>query len=137
MMSIVKEPTSINQILTANKTLTKLINKTSSLQNLTQLFQNILDNDLSKHCQIAQKNKNTLTIIVNNAAWATNLRYAIPDILKLLRTQPEFKNIQDIRYRIKSHSEMPEPPPPPPKNPIAIQNARILKEFAAQQGKTK
>jgi len=135
-MTIVKEPTSIKQILTDNKILTKLIKKTSSLQNLNRLFQEILNNDLSKHCQIAQKTKNLLVIIVDNAAWATNLRYAIPDIIKTLRTQPEFKNLQNIRYHISRYS-MPPTASPQQKNSTDMQNARMLKELAEQKEKLK
>jgi len=134
-MSIVKEPASINQILTnKNSSLAKMIKKTVSLQDLNRLFQNILNNDLSKHCQIAKLSKNTLTIIVDNASWATNLRYGLPDIIKLLRTQPEFKNLKDIRYKINRHTELPTSPPSR-KNPADMQNARMLKELAAGKAK--
>ncbi|KPJ67557.1 MAG: hypothetical protein AMJ43_04735 [Coxiella sp. DG_40] len=128
-MTIVKEPTSIKQILTANKNITRLIKKSSSLQNLNRLFQEMLNDDLSKHCQIAQKTKDSLVIVVDNASWATNLRYAIPDIIKMLRTQPEFKNIRTIRYYINRRS-IPKDPLSRVKNSTDMQNARMLKEFA-------
>jgi hypothetical protein len=136
-MSIVKEPASINQILTdKNSPLAKIIKKSVSLQDLNQLFQNILNNDLSKHCQIAQFAKKTLTLIVDNASWATNLRYAIPDIIKLLRTQPEFKNLKNIRYKINRHTELPALRPTR-KNSENMQNASKLRELAVQLGKNK
>lgn len=135
-MTIVKEPTSIKQILTANKNITKLIKKSSSLQNLNRLFQEILNNDLSKHCQIAEKTKDSLVIVVDNASWATNLRYTIPDIIKTLRTQPEFKGLQNIRYHINRCS-IPKAPLSRVKNSTNMQNARMLKELAAVKEKSK
>jgi hypothetical protein len=135
-MTIVKEPTSIKQILTANKNITQLIKKSLSLQTLNHLFQELLSSDLSKHCQIAQKTKDSLVIVVDNASWATNLRYAIPDIIKTLRTQPEFKNLQNIQYYI-SRCSAPSVPLPKMKNSTDMQNARMLKELAVQKEKLK
>jgi hypothetical protein len=47
----------------------------------------------------------TLAVVVTNASWATKLRYAIPDIIKNLRTQPEFKTITVIRYYINQQTQ--------------------------------
>ena len=71
-------------------------------------------------------------IIVDSAAWATNLRYAIPDIIKTLRTQPEFKNLQNIRYHVSRYS-IPSAPLPQRRNSTDMQNARMLKELAEQK----
>jgi|GEM_PF-6609443 len=40
-------------------------------------------------------------LVVDNAAWATKLHYAVPEILKGAVTQPEFKNLKKIRYAVK------------------------------------
>ncbi len=77
-----------------------------------------------------------MVVIVDNASWATNLRYAIPDIIKTLRTQPEFKGLQSIHYHISRYS-MPPTASPQQKNSTDMQNARMLKELAAEKEKSK
>jgi hypothetical protein len=83
-----------------NTTLAKLIKKTQNTKSLDAVFQSMLDADFAKNCHFASLEGPTLTIVVTNASWATKLRYAIPDMIKNLHTQQEFKAITTIRYRI-------------------------------------
>lgn len=105
------------------------------LQRLNCLLLSCLDAELAQHCVLAtiksqskkksgqSKNKKPESkqlgavvqetcvaqealIIVDNAAWATRLRYAIPDLLKCVKTQPEFKNLQKIRYTVSMDREV-------------------------------
>lgn len=122
-----KEPTLISNILPA-----KVIKKAALLQQLNHIFHNTLPTELANHCQIAKQTKEVIVLIVDNAAWATNLRYMIQDIIKTLRTQPEFKNLQKIRYQVKKEFE-PAKIKKRKKNLQAIQNARMLREFAYEQ----
>ena len=90
----------IGDILEKNSSLKKLIKKTQSTKNLEAIFHSILDPDFAKNCHFANFKESVLTITVTNAAWATKLRYTIPDIKKNLCTQPEFKKLTSIRYII-------------------------------------
>jgi hypothetical protein len=81
-----------------NSTLTKLIRKTQTSRDLAFIFQNALEANLAKHCRFASLEGHVITVTATNAAWATRLRYAIPDMIKILRTQPEFKMVTNIRY---------------------------------------
>jgi len=93
--------TSIKQLLTENDNrLTGLIKTAQQAQHLDQVFHNIIDLEVAGQCKVAKLVDNILTVIVTNAAWATRLRYAIPEMIKLLQTQPEFKDLQDIRYTV-------------------------------------
>ena len=49
---------------------------------------------------LAAIKKGTLFLMVDNASWATNLRFAAPEIKKTLSSEPEFKNIKKIKYFI-------------------------------------
>ena len=122
-----KEPTLIANILPDN-----VAKKIASLQQLNHIFQNALNNDLTNHCSIAKQTKNSLVLIVDNASWATNLRYAIPDLIKTLQNQPEFKNLQKIQYKIQKEF-VPSAPKPRKKDPKAAQYARILKELQPKE----
>lgn len=122
-----KEPTLITSILPD-----KVTKKIASLQQLNHIFKNAINNDLTSHCTIAKQTKDSLIIIADNASWATNLRYAIPDIIKTLQIYPEFRNLQKIRYKIQKEF-VPAISKPGKKDPKSAQYARMLKEFAYEQ----
>lgn len=86
----------------SNSPLAKLIGKTRSSQDLEVVFHTVIDENLAKHCKLANYEDSKLTVTVTNTSWATRLRYAIPDIIKNLQVQPEFKAITSLRYTINS-----------------------------------
>lgn len=95
----------IGEILEKNNFIfTKLIKKSQNTKELAIRFQGMLDTNLAKNCQFANLEGPVITITVKNAAWATRIRYAIPDILKNIRTQPEFKMVTKIRYSVDNHA---------------------------------
>lgn len=87
--------------------LPKLVAKARRLQEVDQLLRSFLDHEMAQHCVLADvknnsKGKLEALLIADNAAWATRLRYAIPELLKNVRTQPEFKELKKIRYGVRS-----------------------------------
>ena len=97
----------IDTILSKSTVLQNLLNKTNELQYLSKIFAICLEEKLAKHCRIAKmdlENK-TLHVAVDNPTWATKLRYVLPDVLKNLRTQPEFKNIKSIKYSVTQSTQ--------------------------------
>lgn len=99
----------IGEILGKNNSiLAKLIKKTNNMRSLELVFQSVLDASFAKNCQFASLEGSVVTISVKNASWATRVRYSIPDMLKNMRTQPEFKDITSIRYIISRHQTSPE-----------------------------
>lgn len=94
-------------ILSKNKDLQKLVIKSKQLKQLNDLFKSSLDLNLAKHSDLAKIEKDQLTVVADNAAWATKLRFTIPDILKNLRIQPEFKMIKTIRILIATAQSAP------------------------------
>ncbi len=90
----------IRDILTGNPDFQKLITKAHQLTQLNRLFKSLLDPNLAKHCNLAKLEKDQVTVIADNSAWATKLRFSIPDILKNLHIQPEFKMIKTIKFLV-------------------------------------
>lgn len=84
-----------------NSAFGKIVQQSQRLAKLNMLFKDFLESSLKKHCQLAQIEGSELVIIVDNASWATRLRYAIPEILKNIKTQPEFSAVKKIRYCIR------------------------------------
>lgn len=91
----------ISQIINRNSKLEELIAKAKELQQLNQIFCSALETSLSKHCHLSKIKGSELVVTVDSSAWATRLRYAIPEIIKNIRTQPEFKDIEKIKYTVK------------------------------------
>jgi len=87
-------------ILAGNPDFQKLITKAHQLTQLNRLFKSLLDPNLAKHCNLAKLEKDQMTVIADNSAWATKLRFSIPDILKNLRIQPEFKMVKTIKFSV-------------------------------------
>ena len=107
--------------------LTKLINKTKNSKNLEVIFRTAVEQNLAKHCHFANYKTSELSVTVTNTAWATRLRYAIPDIIKQLRIQPEFKEITKIRYIVASTLTSPTKPKKE-KNKLSRDNEELLRK---------
>ena len=96
----------LGQILGKNNSqFQKLVVATQQTETYDKLLRSCLEAELAEHCHFAAINEQQLTIVVDNAAWATRLRYAIPDVLKNLRVCQEFKDIIKIRYTINKYAE--------------------------------
>lgn len=95
----------MKQIFNVNSTknrITGLVAKAKQLEKLNADFKKFVDQNLATHCFIAKLEDDELTIVIDSAIWATKVRMAIPEILKDLQCQPEFKKIRKINYCVSS-----------------------------------
>ena len=110
-----------------------IIEKAQQLEQLNNLFHSTLDTDLATHCQLAKFEQGEMVLIVDNAAWATRLRYTTPDTIKILSVQPEFHNLRTIRYKIKTKNVDTDPAPTKTqKKPEEKRRAKELHNLAAK-----
>lgn len=58
----------------------------------------IIGDRLSKVCQINSFNKGLLIVKVNNASMRNEIYYLKNDILKKIKSYPEFRSIKDIKF---------------------------------------
>ena len=95
----------IDKLLT-NYNLSKLVAKCGELKRLNCIFEKILSNSLAEHCKISKIQLDTLFVIVDNSIWASKVRYAIPDLLKELKFQPEFQETlqKQLFYRNRKYT---------------------------------
>ena len=91
----------INSILSKKSPIANLYKKGLYLKSLDNKLKNCLEPDLQDHFELANINKNTVILIADSSAWATRLRYSIPDILKIFNDQLDQQNIKTIRIKIK------------------------------------
>ncbi|MCL5261489.1 MAG: DUF721 domain-containing protein [Gammaproteobacteria bacterium] len=118
----------IDQFVTnKDSQLQKLILKAQETRELDRIFSNLVGKPLCEHCRVAKLKKSELIIMVENSAWATRLLYAIPDIIKNINTQPEFKEVTSIRYHIEKPSA--KASKPAPKKHLSKENEIIWQEL--------
>jgi len=109
-----------------NDVLPELINKAKQLSKLDQLFRSFLDASLARHCHLANLSETEMLVVADNSSWATRLRYAIPDILKNIKTQPEFKDLKKIRYCLSAEQSLSSPKKEKPK--LSSVNEKLWKD---------
>lgn len=75
--------------------------KVAQLQQLNELVKAQLDSSLGQHCCVANVRDNILILEVDSSAWATRLRYLVPELLQKLRTHKELNRLQEIQWYIR------------------------------------
>jgi hypothetical protein len=92
-----------------SKVLDFLLVKLKHLQELQNILAVFLDKKLAAHCQVANLENNCLTIVTDNALWATQFRFQIADLLGELRKNPELCALREIRCKVrpKNHQSAP------------------------------
>lgn len=94
----------------------RLINKAKTLSKLDDTIQSVLDAKLKGRYKIAGYEKGLLTFLTDNSATATQIRYQIPEILKRLRSQPQWAGL--VTISVKVHHHWHEYITPSPKEPV-------------------
>lgn len=105
---IVSKPVKLIKVILKMKTLADLLTSQSlkpyfdKAQYLTQLNKifSIEMQEWAEHCQIANFEAGRLNLQVGNAAWATRIRYAIPEIIKTLSSYTEFASLKIIKISL-------------------------------------
>ncbi|MBA2653955.1 MAG: DUF721 domain-containing protein [Gammaproteobacteria bacterium] len=88
--------------LLASDVFKPLMDKTANLQRLNAVW-SIIMQEWAEHCVVADFEKGELLLQVRNAAWATRVRYAVPEIIKKLGGHAEFKLLNKIKCKISPH----------------------------------
>lgn len=73
----------INRCL--NTRLIEICKRAIQLDELNEKLQAFLPHELQAHCQVGSFNRGCLIIIVDNATWASQLRYLLPDLRDKMR----------------------------------------------------
>jgi hypothetical protein len=92
---------SLSHFLENETCLSTIFHKLHSLKILNQLWQKKMDADLAKHSFIANQRDDILIIEIDNAAFATRLRYNTDEIILHLREEKEFFFLKKIEWYIR------------------------------------
>lgn len=90
----------------AHDELAILVTRTRQLKRLTREFRSLLDQELASHCYIGKLETTTLCIYVDSAAWATRLRFQVPQLIpQLQRLESAFSKLERIQVKILTQHE--------------------------------
>lgn len=79
---------------------TQLLAQVKTWQSLQATFDKECPLELMEQCRVLGMKEACLTIEVDNASLATQLRYRTRELIMALRRYPEFKDLKKIRARI-------------------------------------
>jgi len=77
-----------------------LVNRASQQDAWTDQLRALLPQDLALECRVANVRDRILTVHINNAAWATRLRFLIESLLPNLNRLADFTAVNEIRLRV-------------------------------------
>jgi hypothetical protein len=80
--------------------LARLINRASQQDAWTDQLRALLPQDLASECRVANVRDQVLTVHINNAAWATRLRFLTPGLLLNLNRLADFTTVNEIRLKV-------------------------------------
>lgn len=75
--------------------------KVQQLIKLNQIWQAAISNQLNEHTRVANFREGYLIIECDSAAWATHLRYLLPDIKQKLLKHPDFADLVQIEWSVQ------------------------------------
>ncbi len=87
-------------LLVQTSSLKQLVNKVSYLSKLQGYLDLYLSTAIRENCAVASFQDGTLTILVNNAHWATRLRYQQNKLKQQLQKHKEFYSINKITIKV-------------------------------------
>lgn len=105
-----------------NQQLVDICQRSVQLEELSNKLSQWLPTELVGECQVGSFNKGCLILITSNAAWASQIRYLIPELRDKLRTEAGLYQLSSIKVSVVI-------PPLKPKKPIASKK-HLLSEKA-------
>lgn len=83
-----------------NKQLAEICQRSVQLEELSNKLAQFLPSELVQQCHVGSYNKGCLILITTNAAWASQLRYALPELRDKLRTEAKMYQLSSIKVSI-------------------------------------
>ncbi len=110
--------------------LSRLMEHARQLHHTTLAIRKFLPTPLDEHCQPGNIHHYTLILYTSSPAWATRLRYFVPDLIKFLRTRPPTAHIRHIRIIVQPRSPVQAKLDTKRPRLLSQENARLLRHAA-------
>ncbi|MDR3501111.1 MAG: DUF721 domain-containing protein [Legionella sp.] len=114
---------SINRCL--NKQLVDLCQRSLQLEELSNKLRQLLPEELAKECLVGSFNKGCLLITTANAAWASQLRYLIPELRDNLRKAGLYQ-LLSIKVSVVAPVVQYEKPAEPQKQQLSAKAKEVI-----------
>ncbi len=88
-----------------NKQLEELCQRSMQLEELSNKVTQLLPPNLAAQCQVGSFNKGCLVLTTTNAAWASQLRYTIPELRDKLRKEAGMYQLLSIKINVIEPAE--------------------------------
>ncbi len=82
-------------------------NKVQQLTKLNRIWQAEISGDLAEHTRVANFRDGYLIVECDSAAWATRLRYTLPDITQKLLKHSDLRDLTHIEWNIQPQFHAP------------------------------
>lgn len=83
-----------------NKQLADICQRSMQLEELSSKITHLLPANLAAECRVGSFNKGCLVLTTSNAAWASQLRYAVPELRDKLRKEAGMYQLTSIKINI-------------------------------------
>ena len=93
----------INRCL--NTKLLELCQRAIQLEELNKQLYHTLPESLHQHCRMGSFNAGCLTIVANDAVWASQLRYYLPELRDKLRREAGLYQLVAIKVTVNQNNE--------------------------------
>jgi hypothetical protein len=94
----------IDSLLSSNQhpasALARLLGHAARQDAWTAQLRALLPQELASECRIGNVRDHVLTVHINNAAWATRLRFLIPELLQNLSRLADFTTVTEVRLKV-------------------------------------
>ena len=109
-----------------------ILTKIKTLDTLNRRMTAYLDSSIQPYCQVANMDRNRLTIIAANGSIATQLRFQIPDLLNQFKQDSLLQKIQTIHCKVLPSLTPLQPSSLPAKKltSLSLKTAAIIREMA-------
>lgn len=98
-----KKTPHIKSIIRKNSSFNLLINHSKQLIQINEIVRHTLTQPLQSHCKVANYRENILYLHVDSPAWATRLRFALPELTEALKKNRDFSGLTQIQiHQVKS-----------------------------------
>ncbi|MCC5792444.1 MAG: DUF721 domain-containing protein [Legionellaceae bacterium] len=96
----------VNQCLNSN--LVKICLRSYQLEKLQDMVRQVLPDSLREHCQVGSFQQGQLIILVNDACWATELKFLLPQLRDRLRSEYQLYQLSGIQLKVGLPPAVPE-----------------------------
>lgn len=87
--------------------LARLLRHSSRRDAWTAQLRAFLPPEVGAECQVANVRDHVLTVHINNAAWATRLRFTLPELVPQLNQLADFAAVSEIRLKVEPFDQTP------------------------------